>query len=152
VASIFRVPNVLVVNQSFPAKTVPELIAYARANPGKINFASPGIGTSIHLSAELFKMLADVNLVHVPYLVTAAVHTVLRSGRVQVIFDNLSTSIEYIKAGTLRALAVTTTSRSELLPGIPTMSDFLSGYEASAVGGIGAPRNTPAEIIDKLNR
>jgi tripartite-type tricarboxylate transporter receptor subunit TctC len=151
VASIFRVPNVLVVNPSFPAKTVPEFIAYARANPGKINFASPGIGTSIHLSGELFKMMADVNLVHVPYRATATALTDLMSGRVEAIFDNLPTSLEYIRSGTLRALAVTTASRSELLPNIPTVGDFLSGYEASAAAGIGAPRNTPVEVVDKLN-
>jgi tripartite-type tricarboxylate transporter receptor subunit TctC len=152
VASIFRVPNVLVVNPSFSAKTVPEFIVYAKANPGKINFASPGIGTSIHLSGELFKMMADVNLVHVPYRATAMALNDLISGRVEAIFDNLPTSLEYIRAGTLRALAVTTTSRSELLPNIPTVGDFLPGYEASAAPGIGAPRNTPVEIIDKLNR
>jgi tripartite-type tricarboxylate transporter receptor subunit TctC len=152
VASIFRVPNILVVSQSFPAKTVPEFIAYAKANPGRIHFASPGIGTSVHLSGELFKMMAGVNLIHVPYRGTGPALTDLIGGRVQAIFDNLSTSIEYVRDGKLRALAVTTAERSELVPDIPTMSDFLPGYEASAVNGIGAPRNTPFAIVDKLNR
>jgi tripartite-type tricarboxylate transporter receptor subunit TctC len=152
VASIWRVPNVLVVNQSFPAKTVPEFIAYAKANPGKINFATSGIGTSSHLSGELFKMIAGVNLVHVPYRGTAAAITDLISGQVQVIFENVSTTIEYIRVGKLRALAVTTVARPELLPNIPTVGDFLPGYEASAINGIGAPRNTPAEIVQKLNK
>ncbi|PWT91803.1 MAG: MFS transporter [Proteobacteria bacterium] len=152
VASIFRVPNMLVVSQSFPAKTVPDFIAYAKANPGRINFASPGIGTSNHLSGELFKMMAGVNLVHVPYRGTGPALTDLIGGQVQAIFDNLSTSIGYVRDGKLRALAVTTAERSELLPDIPTMGDFLPGYEASAVNGIGAPGNTPIEIVDKLNR
>src|SRR5262249_12529699 len=147
VASIWRVPNVLVVNQSFPAKTVSEFIIYAKANPGKINFASPGIGTSIHLSGVLFKMRTGVNIVHVPDRGATAALTDLLSGQVQAIFDNLSTSIEYIRAGKLRALAVTTGVRSELLPNIPTMGEFVPGYEASAVNGIGAPKNTPAEIV-----
>ena len=152
VASIFRVPNMLVVSQSFPAKTVPDFIAYAKANPGRINFASPGIGTSNHLSGELFKMMAGVNLIHVPYRGTGPALTDLIGGQVQAIFDNLTTSIEYVRDGKLRALAVTTAERSGLLPDIPTMADFLPGYEASAVNGIGAPRNTPFEIVDKLNR
>ena len=152
VASIWRVPNVVVVNQSLPAKTLPEFIAYAKANPGKINFATSGIGTSSHLSGELFKMIAGVNLVHVPYRGTAATITDLISGQVQVIFDNVSTCIEYIKVGRLRALAVTTAARSELLPNIPSVGDFLPGYEASAINGVGAPRNTPAEIVEKLNK
>jgi tripartite-type tricarboxylate transporter receptor subunit TctC len=152
VASVFRVPNVLVVNPSFPAKSVPEFIAYAKANPGKINFASPGIGTSNHMSGELFKMMADVNLVHVPYRGTAPALTDLMSGQVQAIFDNMATSIEYIRNGRLRALAVTTAARSELLPDLPTIGDFVPGYEASAVAGIAAPKRTPAEIVDRLNR
>jgi tripartite-type tricarboxylate transporter receptor subunit TctC len=152
VAGLVSAPNVLVVNPSFPANNVPEFIAYTKANPGKINFASPGIGTSIHMSGELFKMMAGVNLVHVPYRGTAAALTDLISGQVQAIFDNVPTSIEYIKAGTLRALAVTGATRSELLPNVPTMGDFLPGYEASAVNGIGAPRNTSSEIVDRLNR
>jgi tripartite-type tricarboxylate transporter receptor subunit TctC len=152
VASLFSVPNVLVVSPSFPAKTVPAFIAYAKANPGKINFASPGIGTSIHLSGELFKMMVGVNLVHVPYRGTAPALTDLISGQVQAIFDNLPTSLEYIKAGTLHALAVTSATRSQLLPDIPTVSDFLPGYEAIAMNGIGAPKDTPSEIVGKLNR
>ena len=152
VASISRVPNVLVVNPSFPAKTVPEFIVYAKANPGKINFASPGVGSSIHVSGELFKMMTGVNIVHVPYRGTSAALTDLMSGQVQAIFDNVSTSIEYIRAGKLRALAVTTGVRSELLPNIPTMGEFVPGYEASAVNGIGAPKNTPAEIVGLLNK
>ena len=152
VASIWRVPNVLVVNPSFPAKTVPEFIVYAKANPGKINFASPGIGSSNHMSGELFKMMTGVNIVHVPYRGNIVALTDLMSGQVQAIFDNLSTSIEYIRAGKLRALAVTTGVRSELLPNIPTMGEFVPGYEASAVNGIGAPKNTPAEIVGILNK
>jgi tripartite-type tricarboxylate transporter receptor subunit TctC len=151
VASIFRVPNVLVVNPSFPVKSVREFIAYAKANPGKINFASPGIGTSNHMSGELFKMMADVNLVHVPYRGTAPALTDLMSGQVQAIFDNMATSIEYIRNGRLRALAVTTAARSELLPDLPTIGDFVPDYEASAVAGIAAPKRTPAEIVDRLN-
>jgi tripartite-type tricarboxylate transporter receptor subunit TctC len=152
VAGLVSAPNVLVVNPSFPASTAPELISYAKANPGKINFASPGIGTSIHLSGELFKMMAGVSLVHVPYRGTAAALADLISGQVQAIFDNVPTSIEYIKAGTLRALAVTGATRSELLPNVPTMGEFLPGYEASAVNGIGAPKSTSSEIVAKLNR
>jgi tripartite-type tricarboxylate transporter receptor subunit TctC len=151
VASVFRVPNVMEVNPTFPAKTVPEFIAYARTNPGKINFASPGIGSSIHVSGELFKMLTGINMVHVPYRGTAGALADLISGQMHVIFDNLTTSIEYIRDGRLRALAVTTATRWEGLPDIPTVSDFVPGFEASAVGGVGAPRNTPAEIITKLN-
>jgi len=152
VASIFRVPNVLVVNPSFPVKSVPEFIAYAKANPGKINFASPGVGTSNHMSGELFKMMTDVNLVHVPYRGTTPALTDLMSGQVQAIFDNVATSIEYIRNGRLRALAVTTAARSELLPGLPTVGDFVPGYEASAVAGVATPKRTPTEIVDRLNR
>jgi len=152
VASIVRVQIVMVVNPSFPAKTVSELIAYAKANPGKINFASPGTGTAIHMSGELFKMMAGVNIVHVPYRGTAPALTDLISSQVQLIFNDVSTSIEYIRAGTLRALAVTIAARSELLPDIPTLADFLPGYEASGWIGVSAPKATPAEIIDKLNR
>jgi tripartite-type tricarboxylate transporter receptor subunit TctC len=151
VASIWRVPNVLVVNPSFPAKSVPEFIAYAKGNPGKINFASAGIGTSNHMSGELFKMMAGVDLVHVPYRGAAPALTDLISGQVQAIFDNMTTSIEYIRGGQLRALAVTARARSDLLPDIPTVSDFLPGYEASVVPGVGVPKNTPTEIINKLN-
>jgi tripartite-type tricarboxylate transporter receptor subunit TctC len=151
VASVLRVPNVMEVNPTFPAKTVPEFIAYARANPGKINFASPGIGSSIHVSGELFKMLTGIDMVHVPYRGATGALTDLMSGQMHVMFDNITTSIEYIRDGRLRALAVTTATRWEGLPDIPTVSDFVPGFEASAVGGVGAPRNTPAEIIAKLN-
>jgi tripartite-type tricarboxylate transporter receptor subunit TctC len=152
VASIWRVPNVLAVNQSFPAKSVSEFIAYAKANPGKINFASAGVGTSVHMSGELFKMMTGVDIVHVPYRGAVPALTGLIGGQVQTIFDNLSTSIEYIRAGKLRALAVTTGVRSELLPNIPTMGEFVPGYEASAVNGIGAPKKTPTEIVGLLNK
>jgi tripartite-type tricarboxylate transporter receptor subunit TctC len=151
IATLFRAPNVLVVNPKFPAKTVPEFIAYAKANPGRINFASTGVGTSIHLSGELFKMMAGVDMVHVPYRGASPALTDLMSGEVQAIFDNLPTSIEFIKGGQLRALAVTSTARSELLPNIPTVAEFLPNYEAGVIDGIGAPRNTPREIVDKLN-
>jgi tripartite-type tricarboxylate transporter receptor subunit TctC len=152
VASIARAPNVMEVSLSVPVKTVPEFIAYAKANPGKLNYASGGIGTSPHVSGELFKMMAGVNLVHVPYRGTVAALTDILSGQMQVIFDNLPASIEYIKAGKLRALAVTTASRSEALPDLPTVGEFVPGYEASPLWGVGVPKNTPAEIIGKLNK
>jgi tripartite-type tricarboxylate transporter receptor subunit TctC len=151
VASVLRVPNVMEVNPTFEAKTVPEFIAYARANPGKINFASPGIGSSIHVSGELFKMLTDINMVHVPYRGTVGALTDLMSGQMHVMFDNMPSSIEYIRDGRLRALAVTTATRWEGLPDIPTVGDFVPGFEASVLVGIGAPKNTPAEIIAKFN-
>jgi tripartite-type tricarboxylate transporter receptor subunit TctC len=141
-----------VVNPSVPAKTVPEFIAYAKANPGKINLGSPGIGTPDHVAGELFKMMAGVDLVHVPYRGGGAVLSDLLGGQVQVLFGTTSLTIEQIRAGKLRPLAVTTATRWEGLPDIPTVNDFVSGYEASAVLGLGAPRNTPAEIIDKLNK
>jgi tripartite-type tricarboxylate transporter receptor subunit TctC len=149
VASVLRVANVMEVNPTFPARTVPEFIAYARANPGKINFASPG--TSIHVSGELFKMLTNINMVHVPYRGTAAALTDLMGGQVHVMFDNVPSSFEYIKDGRLRALAVTTTSPWEGLPDVPTVGDFVPGFEASSIAGVGAPKNTPTEIIAKLN-
>jgi tripartite-type tricarboxylate transporter receptor subunit TctC len=152
VASLTRVPNVLEVHPSVPAKTVPEFIAYAKANPGKLNMASGGNGTSQHLSGELFKMMTGVNMQHVPYRGAGPALTDLLGGQVQVMFDNVSSSIEYIRAGGLRPLAVTTATRSEVLPNLPTVADFVPGYEASAVNGIGAPRATPAEIVDKLNK
>jgi tripartite-type tricarboxylate transporter receptor subunit TctC len=152
VAGIARVPNVMVVNPTFPAKTVPVFIAYAKAHPGEINFGSSGSGTTPHLSGELFKMMAGVNIVHVPYRSAASTLTDLLSGQVQVMFDNMPSSIDHIRAGRLRPLAVTTQSRSVALPDIATVSDFLPGYEASAWWGVGVPRNTPAEIIDTLNR
>jgi tripartite-type tricarboxylate transporter receptor subunit TctC len=151
VAGVMRVPLVMEVNPLVPAKTVPEFIAYAKANPGKINMASGGNGGSAHVSGELFKMMTGVNMVHVPYRGSAPALTDLLGGQVQVMFDQVSSSIGYIKAGKLRPLAVTTTTRSDVLPDIPTLSDFLPGYEASAWYGVGAPRNTPAEINDKLN-
>ena len=152
VAGIIRLPFVMVVNPSVPAKTVPEFIAYAKANPGKINLGSPGIGTPGHVAGELFKMMAGVDLVHVPYRGGGPVMTDLLGGQVQVLFGSTSLTIEQIRAGKLRPLAVTTATRWEGLPDIPTVNDFVSGYEASAVSGLGAPRNTPAEIIDKLNK
>jgi tripartite-type tricarboxylate transporter receptor subunit TctC len=152
VASLTRVPNVLEVHPSVPVKTVPEFIAYAKANPGKLNMASGGNGTSQHLTGELFKMMTGVNLQHVPYRGAGPALTDLLGGQVQVMFDNVSSSIEYIRAGGLRPLAVTTATRSEALPDIPPVADFVPGFEASAVNGIGAPRATPAEIVDKLNK
>ena len=152
VAGISRAPNVMVVHPSVPAKTVLEFIAYAKANPGKINMASSGIGTSIHMSGELFKTLTGVNMQHVPYRGSAPMLVDLLSGQVQVAFDNTQPSLPHIKAGTLRALAVTTATRSQALPDLPTIGDFVAGYEASTWNGVCAPKNTPAEIVDKLNR
>jgi tripartite-type tricarboxylate transporter receptor subunit TctC len=152
VAGIIRVPNVMEVNPAVPANTVPEFIAYAKANPDKINMGSGGSGTSVHVSGELFKMMTGIRMVHVPYRGAAPAVADLIGGQVQVVFDNLPGSIAYIKAGKLRALAVTTTTRSDALPDIPTVADFVPGYEASAWFGIGAPMNTPAGIVDKLNQ
>ena len=152
VAGVIRVPNVMVVNPSVPVHTVPEFIAYAKANPGKINMASGGNGSTPHVSGELFKMMTGVNLVHVPYRGAAPAVTDLLSGQVQVMFDLMSSSIEHIRAGKLPALAVTTATRSEALPEIPTVGNFVPGYEASTWQGVGAPKNTPAEIVDKLNK
>jgi tripartite-type tricarboxylate transporter receptor subunit TctC len=152
VASISRETTVMVVNPSFPAKTVPEFVAYAKANSGKINFASGGNGTPPHVVGELFKMMAGVNLIHVPYRGGAPAVTDLLGGQVQVMFASPSISIEHVRAGKLRALAVTTATRSEALPDVPTVGDFLPGFEASVWLGIGAPKNTPVEIIDKLNK
>jgi tripartite-type tricarboxylate transporter receptor subunit TctC len=152
VAGIIRLPLVMVVNPSVPAKTVPEFTAYAKANPGKINLGSPGIGTPGHVAGELFKMMAGVDLVHVPYRGGGPVMTDLLGGQVQVLFGSTSLTIEQIRAGKLRPLAVTTATRWEGLPDIPTVNDFVSGYEASTVSGLGAPRNTPAEIIGRLNK
>src|SRR5579871_28484 len=151
VASVFRVPNVLEVHPSVPASAVPEFIAYAKANPGKINMASGGNGSTAHVTGELFKMMAGIDLRHVPYRGSAPALIDLLSGQVQVMFDLMSTSIGYIAAGRLRALAVTTASRSEALPDIPTVGEFLPGYEASTWNGIVAPASTPAGIVDKLN-
>jgi tripartite-type tricarboxylate transporter receptor subunit TctC len=152
VAGLIRFPNVLQVNPSVPAKTVPEFIAYAKANPGKLNMASAGNGSTTHVSGELFKMMTGVSIVHVPYRGAAPALTDLISGQVQVTFENPMASIEFIRAGKLRALAVTTATRSEVLPDLPTVGDFVPGYEASAWYGIGAPRGTPDEIINKLNK
>jgi tripartite-type tricarboxylate transporter receptor subunit TctC len=152
VAGIMRVPNVMEVNLSVPATTVPEFIAYAKTNPSKVNFASGGTGTVLHVAGELFNMMAGVKMVHVPYRGgEGPALTDLMGGQVQVMFGGATSSIEYIKAGKLRALAVTTAARSEALPNIPTVSEFLPGFEASTWLGISAPKNTPAEIIDKLN-
>src|SRR6266480_1101107 len=151
VAGVMRFPNVMEVNPSFATKTVPEFIAYAKSNPGKINMASSGNGTSQHLSGELFKMMAGVNLIHVPYRGAPQALTDLLSGHVQVSFDPLPAAIEFIKSGKLRALAVTTATRSEALPDIPTVGEFVPGYEASGWNGLGAPKNTLIEIIQKLN-
>jgi tripartite-type tricarboxylate transporter receptor subunit TctC len=152
IAGVMRLPNVMVVNPRVPASTVPEFIAYARANPGKINMASGGYGTMIHVAGELFKMMANVDLVHVPYQGGAPALTDLVGGQVQVMFDLMSASIGFIRAGELRALAVTTANRSEVLPELPTLAEFLPGYEASSWHGLAAPRNTPSKIIDTLNR
>ena len=152
VAGIISVPNVIVVNPSFPGRTVPEFIAYAKANPGKIDYASAGTGSAAHISGELFKMMTNVNLIHVPYRGLAPAVTDLLGGQVQVMFGPMPSSIEYIRAGSLRALAVTTASRWKGMADLPTVSDFVPGYESSQWYGIGAPRNTSAEIVDRLNR
>jgi tripartite-type tricarboxylate transporter receptor subunit TctC len=152
VAGLIRFPNVIVVNPSVPAKTVPEFIAYAKANPGKLNMASSGAGSTIHVSGELFKMMTGINMVHVPYRGGAPALTDLISGQVQVMFDNVPTSIEFIRAGKLRPLAVTTAARSNVLPDLPTVADFVPGYEASAWYGVGVPKGTPEAIIGKLNK
>ncbi|HEY6259626.1 MAG TPA: tripartite tricarboxylate transporter substrate binding protein [Xanthobacteraceae bacterium] len=152
VAGVGRGPNVMVVNPSFPAKTVLEFIAYAKANPGRISMASAGVGSESHMVGELFKMMAGVDMVHVPYRGQAPALTDLIGGQVQVDFAPLPPSIEYAKAGQLRPLAITSAMRSAALPDLPTMSEFLPGYEASLLTGLGAPRNTPAEIIDRINK
>ena len=152
VAGIVREPNVMVVNPSVPATSVPEFIVYAKANPGKISMASAGNGTASHMAGELFKMMAGVAMVHVPYRGGGPALTDLIGGQVQAMFPGTIASVEYIKTGKLRALAVTTATRSEALPDLPTVGDFLPGYEASLMDGLGAPKNTPAEIIDRLNK
>jgi tripartite-type tricarboxylate transporter receptor subunit TctC len=151
VVGLLRVPNVMLVNPSVPAKTVPEFIAYAKANPTKVNMGSGGNGGPVHMAGELFKMMASVNLVHVPYRGEALALTDLLAGQVQVVFASMPSSIGYIRDGTLRPLAVTTATRSETLPDVPAMADFVPGYEMSTWYGIGAPKNTPIEVIDKLN-
>jgi tripartite-type tricarboxylate transporter receptor subunit TctC len=152
VASIYRAPAVLVVHPSFPAKSVPALIVYAKANPGKINMASGGVGSAAHVYGELFKMMAGVDMLHVPYRGGGPALADLLAGQVPLMFDTLATAIEHIRAGKLLALAVTSAMRSEVLPDIPTVGDFVPGYEGTGWQGVGAPRNTPAEIIDKLNK
>jgi tripartite-type tricarboxylate transporter receptor subunit TctC len=152
VASINRDPLFMLVHPSFPAKTVPEFIAYAKANPGKVNMASPGSGTTPHIAGELFNMMAGIRMVHVPYRSGAPALTDVISGHVQVYFSALPPSIGHIRAGKLRALAVTGLTRSEVLPEVPTVHDFLPGFEASGWFGVGAPRNTPASIVDRLNQ
>jgi tripartite-type tricarboxylate transporter receptor subunit TctC len=152
VAGIIRTALVVVVHPSFPAKTVPEFIAYAKANPGKLTMASGDVGTPSHPAGQLFKMMTGVDMVHVPYRGVAAALTDLLGGQVQVAFGSVPSSIEYIRSGKMRALGVTTAIRTQALPDIPTVSEFVPGYEATAWYGIGAPRATPAEIVDKLNK
>jgi tripartite-type tricarboxylate transporter receptor subunit TctC len=152
VGGIMRVPHIMVVNPSFPAKTVPEFIAYAKANPGKINMASAGTGSTPHVSGELFNMMAGTKMVHVPYRGGGPAISDLLGAQVQVMFESMPTTIEYVRAGTLRALAVTTATRSEALPQVPTVGESVPGYETTFWGGISAPKNMSAEIIDKLNK
>ena len=152
IASIDRVPNVMEINASVPANTVPEFITYAKANPGKINMGSGGNGTSQHVSGELFKMMTGIDMQHVPYRGAGLALNDLLAGQVQIMFDTVSGSIGHITAGKLRALAVTTATRSQALPDIPTVGDFVPGYEASTFHGIGAPQRTPTEIVEKLNK
>jgi tripartite-type tricarboxylate transporter receptor subunit TctC len=152
VAAISREPNVMVVNPSVPAKTVTEFIAYAKANPGIINMGSSGNGSGPHLSGELFKMMTGLNMIHVPYRGASPALTDLLGGQLQVMFASMPSAIEYIRAGRLRALAVTTAMRSHALPDIPILGDFVPAYEASSVYGVGAPKNTPPELIDTLNK
>ena len=152
VAAIISFPYIMVVNPSVPAKTLPEFIAYAKANPGKINMASPGIGSTPHVNGELFKVMTGTNMVHVPYRSAAAVMTDLLSGQVQLYFGTTASSLEYVRTGKLRALGVTIARRLDALPEIPTVAEFVPGYEASNWYGVGAPKATPAEIIDKLNK
>jgi tripartite-type tricarboxylate transporter receptor subunit TctC len=152
VAPIVRFPYIMVVNPSVPAKTLPEFIAYAKANPGKINMASPGSGSTPHVNGELFKVMTGTNMVHVTYRSAAAVMTHLLSGQVQLYFGTTASLLEYVRTGKLRALAVTIERRLDALPDVPTVAEFVPGYEASNWYGIGAPRNTPVEVIEKLNK
>jgi tripartite-type tricarboxylate transporter receptor subunit TctC len=152
IAGIMRVPNVLVVNPSVPAKTVPEFIAYAKSNPGKVNMASAGTGSGSHLAGELFKIMAGINLVHVPYRGNGPAIAALLGGQVEVLFPPPTGSIAFIKTGKLHALAVTSAIRSEALPDLPTIGEFIPGYEMSAWYGVGAPKRTPGEVIDKINK
>jgi tripartite-type tricarboxylate transporter receptor subunit TctC len=151
VAGMMRLTNVMVVPPSLPVKTVAEFIAYAKANPGKLSYASSGNGTSVHMSAELFKMMAGLDMVHVPYRGSSAAYPDLLTGKVHVLFDNLPGSIEFVRSGQLRALGVTTAKRSDALPEVPAIAEIVPGYEASVWYGIAAPRNTPAEVITALN-
>ncbi|HZP74826.1 MAG TPA: tripartite tricarboxylate transporter substrate binding protein [Pseudolabrys sp.] len=150
VAGVIRVPTVMMVNPSVPAKTVPEFIAYAKANPGKVNMSSPGIGSANHVLGEMFEMMTDTKLVHIPY--KGSQFPDLLSGQVQVTFNPLPSSLNYIKTGQLRALAVTSATRQAVLPDVPTVGEFVPGYEGNAWFGVGAPKNTPKDIVDKLNR
>ena len=152
VAGTARSPYVVVVNPALPVNTIPELVAHAKANPGKLNFASAGVGTGIHMAGELFKMMAGVNMVHVPYRGAAGAMTDLIGGQVQLMFDTTAASIPHIKGGKVRALAVTTAARSALLPDLPIVADFVPGYEASGPFGLGAPRDTPPAVVEKLNK
>jgi tripartite-type tricarboxylate transporter receptor subunit TctC len=152
IAGIIRVPNVMEINLSVPARSVPEFITYAKANPGKISMASGGVGASSHMSGELFKFMTGINMVHVPYRGVAPALADLIGGQVQVLFDTMPNTIEYIKAGKLRALAVTTTARNAAMPDLPTLAEFLPGYESSAWYGLSAPKGTPADIVEKLNK
>jgi len=152
VASFSREPNLMVLHPSVPVTTVPEFIAYAKANPGKLTMASSGNGTIVHVSGELFKMMTGVNMLHVPYRGAGPAVTDLIAGQVQIMFATMPSAIEYVRSGKLRALAVTSAARSAALPDVPTVAEYVPGYEASAVYGVGAPNNTPAEIVDKLNR
>jgi tripartite-type tricarboxylate transporter receptor subunit TctC len=151
VAGVVRAPNFMVLSPTVPAQTVPDFIAYAKANPGKVNFASGGVGTSVHMYGELFRIMAGIDMIHVPYRGEAAGLADLLGGQMQVMFPTATGSIEYIRAGRLRVLAVTTSGRSDDLPHVPTVGEFLPGYEASGWTGLGAPRNTPVDIIEKLN-
>ena len=152
VAGLIRFPDVVVVNLSLPIHTIPELIAYAKANPGKLNFASSGVGSTLHVAGELFKMMTGTDIVHVPYRGGGPALIDLMSGRVQLMFDNLPTSLPFIKAGKLRPLAVTSAQRAAVLPEVPVVADFVPGYEASAWYGLAAPKGTPGAIVDRLNR
>jgi len=152
VAGVIRFPNLMVVNQSLPTRTVPEFIAYAKANPGKINMASPGSGSTPHVNGELFKAMTGIDIVHVPYRSVAAAVTDLLSGQVHVMFGTSASTIEYVRAGQVRALAVTTATRLEVLPDLPTIAEFVPGYEASAWYGVGAPTGTATDIVQRLNR
>jgi tripartite-type tricarboxylate transporter receptor subunit TctC len=152
VAGVVNTINLLLVNPSVPAKTVPELIAHAKANPGKLNMASPGSGSGPHLAGELFKIMAGIDMIHVPYRGAGLALTDLIGGQVQVLFLSMLASIEHVRAGKLRALAVTATTRSEVLPQLPTVAEFLTGYEATTWWGIGVPRDTPVGIVDRLNQ